>query len=68
MSFHFFLLTTPIFLALPMLFCLPLIILLPNWPLWGWSFNLANVWFGPYLAYLIGSPFQLVVITVLIGL
>jgi hypothetical protein len=31
------------------------IIWFPNWFLWGCLFNLANVWFGFYLVYLLGS-------------
>jgi hypothetical protein len=33
----------------------PLIILFPNWFLWGCLFNLANVWLGFHLVYLLGS-------------
>jgi len=46
---------TPISLALPMLFFTPLIILLPNWLLWGCLFNLASAQHGLYLAYFLGS-------------
>jgi hypothetical protein len=48
---------TPIFSTLPKLFPSPLIILLPNWFLWGYLFDSANVQPRFHLAYLLGlSP------------
>jgi hypothetical protein len=45
----------PISSTLPMSFPLFFIILFPNWFLWSYLFNSANVWRGLHVAYLLGS-------------
>lgn len=68
MFFFLLRLMTPISLALPMLFPLPLIILPPSWLLCGWSFSFANVWFGPLQVWFVGLPSQFIFVALLMAL